>query len=523
MRLVLLLLLHGALYTTAIIVSFWPGSTCRQSDYHTSSHSLNNGACYPTGVNGTLVNGALATQRQFTVTCQERTASSRWSIQTFQSIDNCAVFQTSFNSSGSSCVLWQGSGVTKLDAAIRINCANQGWDGFECGSGDDAVCSSGMCRGGRCCKSGTTASCGSCSASGDCTACAEPGFELSEEGVCGRAGGLDCSSNNQCVSGECKGNCCAVQMDSMCTACGNSSVSGRCTACPEGRVLRGDRCLLEVGWACTEDGQCVSGACAGSLSDPSLARCCVAGTSPLCTLCDPSGICTSCHPGHTLSTNQLECHASVGGLCTHHGQCQSGVCAQQCCAAGTTQLCTHCDREGVCTTCQPPWVLRRVGEAGSVCTRPPAQAVLGTWEAAAAGFGVAVLLIIGGSCVWRCKNLKSRIGDYSREESDSDIRATEILASTGRSTVCKGTIDRKPAAIKVPRPTSGGVSAVLQVCSFHRISTRNPQICSLHTTQTSYRGMHTLCLQVASWEVTATMRWIPDLYVQAPCLGGNTT
>jgi hypothetical protein len=31
---------------------------------------------------------------------------------------------------------------------------------------------------------------------------------------------------------------------------------------------------------------------------------------------------------------------------------------------------------------------------------------------------------------------------------------------------------------------------------------------SVHTTQTSYRGMHTLCL--APWEVVATMRWTPS-------------
>lgn len=147
-------------------------------------------------------------------------------------------------------------------------------DGAVCSSPDS--CSSGSCRGGRCCnpygqRAGTTA----CDVSGNAVACA-PGYVLD--------------------STVCVDECACSAGTAACSGCGVSA------QCESSHYLSAGKCIpkVAVGGVCTAGSQCTSGDCrSGNCCDPSQLK-------PGCTDCNYRGLCDACSSGYTLCGHVLE-------------------------------------------------------------------------------------------------------------------------------------------------------------------------------------------------------------------------
>ena len=153
-------------------------------------------------------------------------------------------------------------------------------DGGQCAA--DSKCSSGSCRGGRCCNvHGQTDGCEACDVSGNCLRCGE-GTKLKGT-VCVDA----CACSAGCEDCDC----------------------GTCKRCDDGHYLHADngKCIPKqsAGADCTKDNMCVSERCNGG-------NCCdTSKINPGCIDCNFRGLCTACGDGYTL------CGHHEGG----HGQC----------------------------------------------------------------------------------------------------------------------------------------------------------------------------------------------------------
>ncbi|MFO0586390.1 MAG: hypothetical protein U0441_02560 [Polyangiaceae bacterium] len=166
--------------------------------------------------------------------------------------------------------------------------------GALCGGANQ--CASGFCADGVCCGSACTGACVACSVSaggasdGACTpipANQDPagdcgvGSTCDGAGACKKANGQACSAPGECESGACVDSvCCDTLCDGPCQACSSvkkgSGVNGVCdniaggtdpdSECPGITTCDGNAACakLPAGAACTLDGECQSGTCAGT-------------------------------------------------------------------------------------------------------------------------------------------------------------------------------------------------------------------------------------------------------------------
>jgi len=177
------------------------------------------------------------------------------------------------------------------------------------------------------------------------------------------AQGKLCGAGTDCESTFCTdGVCCATACDGTCQACNNAGTEGTCGVAPSGTTEPGcmdsmacdgaGLCKGQLGAACAQGAQCLSGFCADGV-------CCnsdCAGTCEACNIVITSGTCTMVADGMDPDS---ECATQAASTCGTSGTCNgAGACAlhpagtscsTSSCSAGVQTNADTCDGIGTCT------------------------------------------------------------------------------------------------------------------------------------------------------------------------------
>jgi len=193
-------------------------------------------------------------------------------------------------------------------------------------------CATGQCEAGVCTTAAPPLSVGD-----PCTdACPRPLFcEPGSKRCLGRQGFEGCRKHADCLTRFCDhGICSVLERFRDCKADGLCAPEQRCMDFGAGKG-----CFNEPGRACTGNGQCTSGFCAGQVCSPD------------------NGVCTrpsDCPPQYTCSLADKRCLLANGRTCTEPSECISRFCSpvNNSCQASPCGVCnalTYCDiKTGTC-------------------------------------------------------------------------------------------------------------------------------------------------------------------------------
>eukprot|EP00049_Salpingoeca_infusionum_P015486 m.301946 g.301946 ORF g.301946 m.301946 type:complete len:443 (-) comp15884_c0_seq1:139-1467(-) len=265
----------------------------------------------------------------------------------------------------------------------------------------DEECSSGSCRGGRCCNVlGQSDGCLKCGTQGSCIQCASP-FFLHQR----RRRAAPQSYIPFLLVSEHTGN------ETLNFTNPANATDLNVTTLDAGRCYRDQ----EPGFTCAAVSQCDTNVCKGGF-------CCgEGGTDSVCTLCNENGTCSLCIPGWAVNEGQCTQLQLNGEACAIDSDCASGSCRNnKCCGAkGRSEGCVSCDFDGECDECSANFKLIQFecfdaispGASGAATRAPLTNSVI---VAASIGgaFAFVVLVVIVASFI-RVRRATASIADSS--------------------------------------------------------------------------------------------------------------
>lgn len=225
-------------------------------------------------------------------------------------------------------------------------------------------CLSGFCVDGVCCNAACTGTCVSCSLMGNVGACTNVANGQDDVGTCSGAAescdgmgackstlGVACSNNAECLSNFCvDGFCCNTACSGTCQACSQllqgQGSNGTCgpiitgtdpgNECAMGSCNGSSTCKLDLGVACTQAMDCLSGNCVDGV-------CCntaCGGTVP--------GDCQACSMAAGASANGTCTTLAMGTVC----RAKNGACDVQEVCNGSATTCPNDAVEPNTTVCR---------------------------------------------------------------------------------------------------------------------------------------------------------------------------
>ena len=271
-------------------------------------------------------------------------------------------------------------------------CFSEKHDGASCSFSDE--CDSPLCRGGNCCgDKGQRTGCTDCNPDGECSTCSSSYFLSDNQCYSKKHDGSTCESNSHCSSGACRGGrCCSSAVGQHCEECQDASGdvrAGACTSCSDGHYLLagGSGCASQkgAGGSCTgytecASGNCGDGQCQGSAKGSACSsasecasticrggNCCgPKGSAAGCTGCASDGDCSTCDPSsHYKSVHECFPKKGDGSGCSFDAECGSGACRGGSC----------CGTNGDCVGTQPHGPANGVANATANATTTTAAAL----------------------------------------------------------------------------------------------------------------------------------------------------